>query len=103
MGPSSVAALWEPSRTNGGRTELDYVRRRHLYLRDAGGTRYYFKYRKSDGRSATAAAARLTTGEPLMYVQRQLGHASITTTERCYGHLEATFSKGAAAETEAAI
>jgi integrase len=51
----------------------------------------------------TAAAAWLTTGKPLMYVQRQLGHASITTTERCYGHLEATFLKGAAAETEAAI
>jgi integrase len=51
----------------------------------------------------TAAAAWLTTGKPLMYVQRQLGHASITTTERCYGHLEATFLKGAATETEAAI
>jgi integrase len=51
----------------------------------------------------TAAAAWLTTGKPLMYVQRQLGHASITTTERCYGHLEATFLRGAAAETEAAI
>ena len=52
----------------------------------------------------TAAAAWLTTGKPLMYVQRQLGHASsITTTERCYRHLEATFLKGAAAETEAAI
>jgi integrase len=51
----------------------------------------------------TAAAAWLTTGKPLMYAQRQLGHASITTTERCYGHLEATFLRGAAAETEAAI
>jgi integrase len=51
----------------------------------------------------TAAAAWLTTGKPLMYVQRQLGHASITTTESCYGHLEVTFLKGAAAETEAAI
>jgi hypothetical protein len=29
----------------------------------------------------------LTTGRPLMYVQRQLGHAQITTTERLYGHL----------------
>jgi hypothetical protein len=38
-----------------------------------------------------------------MYVQRQLGHVSITTTERCYGHLEKTFLKGAAAETERAI
>jgi integrase len=51
----------------------------------------------------TAAATWLTTGKPLMYVQRQLGHVSITTTERCYGHLEKTFLKGAAAETERAI
>jgi hypothetical protein len=34
-----------------------------------------------------------------MYVQRQLGHASITTTERCYAHLESTFLKGAAADS----
>jgi integrase len=51
----------------------------------------------------TAAAAWLTTGKPLMYVQRQLGHASITTTEQCYGHLETSFLKSAAAETEVAI
>jgi len=51
----------------------------------------------------TAAAAWLTTGKPLMYVQRQLGHASITTTEHCYGHLETSFLKSAAAETEVAI
>jgi hypothetical protein len=36
----------------------------------------------------TASAAWLSTGRPLMYVQRQLGHAQITTTERLYGHLE---------------
>lgn len=51
----------------------------------------------------TAAAAWLSTGQPLMYVQRQLGHAQITTTERLYGHLEETFVRRAAAETEAAI
>jgi len=51
----------------------------------------------------TAAATWLTTGRPLMYVQRQLGHASITTTERCYGHLERTFLADAAAQTEAAV
>lgn len=51
----------------------------------------------------TAAAAWLATGHPLMFVQRQLGHASITTTERHYGHLEATFLKSATAATEAAI
>lgn len=32
----------------------------------------------------TAAAAWLTTGKPLMYVQRQFGRASITTTEACW-------------------
>jgi len=51
----------------------------------------------------TAAAAWLSTGQPLMYVQRQLGHAQITTTERLYGHLEETFVRRAAAVTEAAI
>lgn len=51
----------------------------------------------------TAAAAWLATGQPLMYVQRQLGHAQITTTERLYGHLEEAFVRRPAAETEAAI
>jgi integrase len=36
----------------------------------------------------TAAAAWLAAGNSLMYVQRQLGHADISTTERYYGHLE---------------
>jgi integrase len=51
----------------------------------------------------TAAAAWLATGHPLMFVQRQLGHASITITEHHYGHFERTFLKDAAARTEAAI
>lgn len=51
----------------------------------------------------TAAAAWLATGQPLMFVQRQLGHASITTTEQHYGHFEGSFLKHAAATTEAAI
>ena len=32
----------------------------------------------------TAAAAWLATGQPLIFVQRQLGHRSITTTEDHY-------------------
>src|SRR4051794_11138094 len=51
----------------------------------------------------TAAAAWLSTGRPLMFVQRQLGHAQITTTERLYGHLEEAFVRSGAADTEAAI
>jgi integrase len=51
----------------------------------------------------TAAAAWLLTGHPLIYVQRQLGHASIKTTEEFYGHLEDSFLKSAPAATEAAI
>jgi integrase len=51
----------------------------------------------------TASAAWLSTGRPLMYVQRQLGHAQITTTERLYGHLEEAFARNAAADTEAMI
>lgn len=51
----------------------------------------------------TAAASWLLAGQPLMYVQRQLGHSSITTTEHYYGHLEQTFQQTAANQTEAAI
>jgi integrase len=36
----------------------------------------------------TAAATWLGTGHPLIFVARQLGHRSITTTEEHYGHLE---------------
>jgi hypothetical protein len=48
----------------------------------------------------TAAAAWLATGHSLIFVQRQLGHASITTTEEHYGHLEVAFMH-AVARTEA--
>jgi len=51
----------------------------------------------------TAAAAWLATGHPLIFVQRQLGHRSITTTEEHYGHLERSFVREAVARTEAAI
>jgi integrase len=51
----------------------------------------------------TAAAAWLLTGHPLIFVQRQLGHASIRTTEEFYGHLEESFLKSAPEATEAAI
>jgi hypothetical protein len=44
----------------------------------------------------TAAAAWLATGQPLIFVQRQLGHRSITTTEEHYGHLESSFVREAA-------
>jgi len=48
----------------------------------------------------TAATAWLATGHPLTFVQRQLGHRSITTTEEHYGHLETSFVREAAAHTE---
>ena len=51
----------------------------------------------------TAAAAWLATGQPLIFVQRQLGHQSITTTEEHYGHLESSFVRDAAIQTERAI
>ena len=38
-----------------------------------------------------------------MFVQRQLGHSQITTTERLYGHLEEAFARSAAAHTEDSI
>jgi integrase/recombinase XerC len=51
----------------------------------------------------TAAASWLAAGLPLIYVQRQLGHASITTTESAYGHLEESFLRGAPERAEAFI
>jgi integrase len=51
----------------------------------------------------TAAASWLLAGQPLIYVQRQLGPSSITTTERYHGQLEQTSAHTAANATEAAI
>jgi integrase len=67
-------------------------------LQDAG-----LRYMPLHALRHTAATAWLGTGHPLIFVQRQLGHRSITTTEEHYGHLEASFVRNAAAETEAAI
>jgi integrase len=51
----------------------------------------------------TAAAAWLAAGNSLMYVQRQLGHSDISTTERYYGHLERHVLAAGAVATEEAI
>ncbi len=51
----------------------------------------------------TAAAAWLAGGNSLMYVQRQLGHSDIATTERYYGHLERRVLAAGAVATEEAI
>ena len=51
----------------------------------------------------TAAAAWLAGGNQLMYVQRQLGHADISTTEHYYGHLERRVLAAGALATEEAI
>lgn len=51
----------------------------------------------------TAAATWLYCGQSLIYVQRALGHASITTTESFYGRLEQSLLRTAARDTEAAV
>ncbi len=51
----------------------------------------------------TAAAAWLAGGNSLKYVQDQLGHGDIRTTERYYGHLERHVKKEGAKATEATI
>ncbi len=51
----------------------------------------------------TAAAAWLAAGNSLKYVQHQLGHADIRTTERYYGHLERSVLAEGAKATEDAI
>lgn len=51
----------------------------------------------------TAAASWLAAGLPLVYVQRQLGHAAIATTMRHYGHLERGYMRDGAAVAEALV
>jgi integrase len=51
----------------------------------------------------TAAATWLSAGLPLIYVQRQLGHASLSTTEAVYAHLEGGVFDGASEKAERAI
>jgi integrase len=51
----------------------------------------------------TAAAAWLAGGNSLMYVQCQLGHSNISTTEQYYGHLERHVLAAGAIATEEAI
>ena len=51
----------------------------------------------------TAAAAWLAGGNSLKYVQDQLGHGDVRTTERYYGHLERHVKKAGAKATEDAI
>jgi integrase len=51
----------------------------------------------------TAAATWLSTGHSLLFVARQLGHRSITTTEEHYGHLELNLFTEALAHTDDAI
>jgi integrase len=51
----------------------------------------------------TAAASWLAAGNSLIYVQRQLGHSDIRTTERYYGHLERHVLAAGALATEEAI
>jgi integrase len=51
----------------------------------------------------TAAASWLACGLPLIYVQRQLGRASLSTTEALYGHLEEASLRHAAERVEERI
>ena len=45
----------------------------------------------------------LEGGLPMIYVQRQLGHANITATIDRYGHLEESFLRDAAKRAEASV
>jgi integrase len=53
--------------------------------------------------SAPDAAAWLAAGNSPMYMECQLGHADIETTERYYGHLEPHVRAAGAVATEQAI
>ena len=77
----------------------DVSREHHKHALEGAGLR---DMRLHDLRH-TAAASWLASGLPLIYVQRQLGHASIETTQREYGHLEESFLRDAAASVEKLI
>src|SRR5207344_3569603 len=51
----------------------------------------------------TSAAVWLSLGLGLEYVRRQMGHRSITTTIRNYGHLEPSMTPQAADQVERAL
>ena len=51
----------------------------------------------------SAAAAWIAAGLPLVFVQAQLGHATIATTMKHYGHAEPTYLRDAAALADQAV
>ena len=51
----------------------------------------------------SAAAAWIAAGLPLVFVHAQLGHATIATTMKHYGHLEPTYLRDAAALADQAV
>ncbi|HWT92332.1 MAG TPA: site-specific integrase [Solirubrobacteraceae bacterium] len=84
-------------RRGGGLNRSDLSRDVHkAVLRDAG---LRTSLRLHDLRH-TAAASWLAAELPLIYVQKQLGHAQITTTQAIYGHLEQSFLRDAATRAE---
>jgi hypothetical protein len=64
-----------------------------------------FQLRTAEESPVALEMATINGARALMWedVQRQRGHASITTTERQYGHLEKSFLRGAAQRAEARI
>ena len=81
------------ARAGGELSRSDVSRDLHKHALDDAGLRR--RLRLHDLRH-TAAASWLAAGLPLIYVQRQLGHASVTTTRQVYGHLEESLPRGAA-------
>jgi integrase len=72
---------------------------RDLHKAAGGGAGLRESLRLHDLRH-TAAATWLQCRLPLIYVQRQLGHSTIQTTEQQYGHLESDWLADAAAKVE---
>ena len=67
------------------------------------GTMVAFAADDADAARRALEAKGVGSGLPLIYVQRQLGHASITTTQQVYGHLEESFLRPAADRVERLI
>lgn len=96
MSPGDI--VWEDGkptgqRKNRGHVDMDNWRNRVFWKAcDKAGIR---RRRVHDTRH-TFASLHLKNGEPLKYIQAQLGHSSIRMTADVYGHLEVGSNRGAA-------
>lgn len=97
---AAPSALVFPGQGGGHRDRGDVSKRLHRDALKAAGLRQTI--RLHDLRHS-AVAAWIAGGLPLVFAQRQLGHSTIATTERHYGHLAESYIEHAAVRADAAV